>query len=106
MRNTYKLIAVLAGLMLVLALSGCDAQKAPAGSDDPQAAVPTLVVGGEEDSTSDEKGAFIIGDFTAVKSAALRLGGSRTDKIEKMENAQIQREAVPENAIEWIPGIW
>lgn len=104
MKKAYKLFAVWAAVLLLLVMCGCDGQTAPGGKSDPE--VPTLVIGSEDAQGQDAQGSFIAGEFDGESSKGAKLGGSRTDKIEKLEEADIRRETVPEESIEWIPGAW
>ena len=96
---------IVAVVMLLLMFVGCNEQT-PGNHAAPDAAVPNLTVEKEVLPEQDAEGSFQAVDFSGEKSNAVMLGGSRTEKIQELEEAEIQRETVPDGSIEWIPGVW
>lgn len=94
--------AVIVFVMLLSMFAGCNGTPDKNGDG----SVPGMTVGKEEKPAQDAEGSFQIGDFVGEKSNAGALGGSRTEKIQELEEAEIQRETVPDGSVDWIPGIW
>lgn len=105
MKYMKKFIAVLTLLMLLLAISGCSIQKGDQ-SGTQNGDIPNMVIDSATQKEDVQKGSFETEEFLGSKSKAVVLGGSRTEKITQLEEAEIQREEVPDGTIEWIPGIW
>ncbi len=95
-------------LMLLFAISGCSNQKRNNGNQigTQNSDIPNMVIDSVSQAEEDQKGSFETEAFLGSKSKAVVLGGSRTEKITQLEEAEIQREEVPDGTIEWIPGIW
>lgn len=102
MKYTKMIMAV---VMLLLMLAGCNEQT-PGNHAAHDAAVPNLIVEKEVLPEQDTEGFFQTVDFSGERSNAVVLGGFRTEKIQELEAAEIQRETVPDGSIEWIPGVW
>lgn len=108
MKYMKQVTAALILLMLLFAISGCSNQKGNNGNQigTHNGDIPNMVIDSVSQIEEDQKGSFETEEFLGSKSKAVVLGGSRTEKITQLEEAEIQREDVPDGTIEWIPGIW
>lgn len=108
MKYMKQITAVLMLLTLLFASSGCSNQKGNNGKQTGthNGDIPNMVIDSDTVLETDQKGSFETEKFQGSKSNAAILGGSRTEKITQLEEAEIQREEVPDGTIEWIPGIW
>lgn len=106
MKYTKKIVAVTTLLLMLLLVTGCNEQTPAKNADDSGVPVPNMTVEKEGRPEKDTEGSFTVEDFAGEKSNAVVLGGSRTEKIQELEEAEIQRETVPDGSVEWIPGVW